>query len=198
MLAATFARELSYAARVEGFSVAAFQSFLAMVFLALALARVIRVTTFRSLKLSARKPLLLAVCFVIVTIPVVAGAMLYAQFDPIGLPPEKDFRAPTPAVPVERDVRLDALLKMWRSVRQQRPGPDSTRDVITTISPCELAIPGEAGANWLYIRGENGAFFIAEPFPVDGERLLTEDGITVRPLNDADTERIRKSPGGGL
>ena len=195
MLAATFARELSYAVRVEGFSVAAFQSFLAMVFLTVALARVIRVTTFCSLKPSA---LLLAGCFVIVTIPVVAGAVLYAQFDPIGLHPEKDFRAPTPAVPVERDVRVAALQKMWRSVRQQRPGPDSTRDDITTISAREWAIPGEAGANWLYIRGENGAFFIAEPFPVDGERLLTEDGITVRPLNDADTERIRKSPGGGL
>ena len=189
----TLLNELAHASRAEGAYIVASQFCAAIVFLSLALSRVLRAA-----KPTARKSRLFAVSLAAVIMPVTLGAVLCAQWDPIGVPYEKDWRVAVPAVPAERDVQIRALLTMWKTVNRERADSNATRDEITTIPPREWAIPGEAGVNWLYVRGDDDSFFIAEPFPIDGERLVTDDGLVARPIEDSDVEKIRRSPGGGL
>jgi len=104
------------------------------VFLSLALSRVLRAA-----KPTAHESRLFAVSLAAVIMSVTLGAVLCAQWDPIGVPYEKDWRVAVPAVPVERDVQIRALLKMWKTVNRERADSNATRNEITTIPPREWA-----------------------------------------------------------
>ncbi len=192
MIAVGFLRTIGEFAGYDGSFTVASQSFIALVFLTLAFSRLLR-DRFPANRLAWRFGV--SLCFVIP--PAMVGGLACSCWNGVGVPFEKDWRVAVPSAPVDREERVAGLLEMWRTVQRERPHPTATRNEMTGVPPEKWAMPGEAGANWFYL-AQGDEFFILEPYPMNGERLVTGDGVRVRPVEVTDLDLIRRSPGGGL